>query len=148
MKIDIATVHQASNDDAIAQAAFTSEGGRQDPRMSERQDDQERLRNLMTELGIRDAGATYRFRGYRYDRLEDAVAYAQLVRSREAQGLAEDRDAPTRALDDDPGPPDRSERTVMAPLNVTYERGRYRFGGYAYSAMADALAYARKARGL
>ena len=148
MKIDIANVHQASNDDAIAQAAFTSEGGRLDPRMSERQDDQERLRNVMAELGIRDAGATYRFRGYRYDLLEDEVAYAQLVRSREAQGLPEDRDTPVQALDDDPGPPDLSEEAVMASLNVTYERGRYRFGEYAYTALADALAYARTAQGL
>lgn len=146
MKIDLAHVRQAGNDDAIAQAAFTSEGGRLDPRMSERQDDQERLRDLMAELGIRDAGASYRFRGYRYDRLEDAVAYAQLVRSRTAQGLAEDRDAPARALDDDPAPPDPSEKAVMASLNVTYERGRYRFGDCAYTALADALAYARTAQ--
>ena len=148
MKIDIVNVHQASNDDAIAQAAFTSEGGRLDPRVSERQDDQERLRNLMAELGIRDAGASYRFRGYRYDRLEDAVAYAELVRSREAQGLEEGRDALAPALDDDPAPPDLSEESIMASLNVTYERGRYRFGDYAYSALADALAYARKAQRL
>lgn len=98
---------------------------------------------LLGELGIRDAGQTFRFRGYRYDRLEDAVAYARRVKARAWQKLDEDRDRHGRVVDDEP-PPQTADRPAMAALGVGYRDGRYRFGPYAYTRMADALAYARR----
>lgn len=96
----------------------------------------------LARLGVRRAGWSYRFRGYRYDRLEDAIAYARLVRARAWQKRPEDFDLHGRVVDDDP-PPGPSQVLLMASLGVTYHAGRYRFCGYSYDSPADAVAYAR-----
>lgn len=69
--------------DAAAQNAFTSEGGRSAIGIPPRDTGGEQ--RLMDEFGVHFDGRAYHFLGYRYDRLEDAVAYARLVRSRASQ---------------------------------------------------------------
>ena len=63
---------------AVASDAFTSEGGRS----SSAQPEGERQ---MAKFGIGFDGLHYEYRGYRYGRLADAVAYASLMRLRPTQ---------------------------------------------------------------
>lgn len=49
------------------------------------QDDTDENRRLMAELSIAPAGRYYAYAGYRYERLADAVAYAQLIRARQSE---------------------------------------------------------------
>jgi hypothetical protein len=60
---------------------------------------------LRTELGIRRIGWRYEYRGYRYDRLADAVAYARLGREHPRDQAAQE--AGPQA--DEPPPPPSSE---------------------------------------
>lgn len=107
--------------------------------------DLEEQASLMATLGIRHERRYYHFRGYRYTRLEDAVAYAHLVGTRAARMLPEDN-LPDRSFDDggEPGePPTAADTTLMQSLGVSFEDGRYVYEGFHYDRLADAVAYAR-----
>lgn len=97
--------------------------------------DPQRLR----ELGIRRIGWRYEYRGYRYDRLADALAYATLPGR--ADDLRESVQAPL-AADEPPQTPCAQDLAVMAAWDITFESGVYRFGAYRYDRLADAVAYA------
>lgn len=49
------------------------------------QEDTAENRRLMAELSIAPAGRDYAYAGDRYERLADAVAYAQLIRARQSE---------------------------------------------------------------
>ena len=84
-------------------------------------------------------GRQYRYGSYRYDRLEDALVYAQIARAR---GEAPDFSAAPETAEPAPGP---AETELMAELGITPdERGGYRCGDYRYERLADAVAYARR----
>jgi hypothetical protein len=130
--------------DASARTVFTSEGGRLDPGVSARQDDTEERRRLMAELKISHVGRSYRFRGYRYDHLDDAMHYARLVKARSSRDSSEDCETFTQDARDDEQPPGASDREAMASLGVSYVAGRYAYESFHYDRLADALAYAKR----
>ena len=136
----------AASPEAAAQDVFTSEGGHVDIRsepVGETGDaGQEEQARLMAALGIRHEGHHYHFRGYRYVRLEDAVAYARLVGTRASRMLPEDN-LPDRSFDDESKPPTGSETALMQSLGVSFEDGQYVYEGFHYDRLADAVAYAR-----
>ena len=98
---------------------------------------------LMADLSIAYDGLRYHYGSYRYDRLEDAVNYARLQRSR-AGGHTRIPMA-TPAIYQAPGD---GELRAMTSSGITYAGGVYRLGAYRYDRLADALAYARLQRPL
>ena len=99
---------------------------------------------LMAELGIHYNGRSYQYRGYRYDRLEDAVNYARLDRARTLE------DSPSVAAiaplevvnpSDDPG------GELMRELGITFKDGFFCLRDYRYDRLADAVAYADRRAG-
>lgn len=116
---------------AAAEDAFTSEGGRPLPAQPE-------LERQMAELRIGYDGLHYEYNGYRYDRLADAVAYATLMRSRPTQKDAGGPFTQRRAR----AVPTDADRTLMATLAIGFEDGAYRFEGFRYDALSDAVNYA------
>jgi hypothetical protein len=130
------TPHPSPPDLSPAAAAldvFTSEGGRAPTEEEERQ---------MAELGIHREGPDYDYRGYRYEKWSDAVAYACMARP--------------DAADDEVGPPRRhrhaaslsdADRASMAALGIQFDGRSFRFGAYRYDLLADAVQSARRSSG-
>jgi hypothetical protein len=91
------------------------------------------------ELGIWFDGRAYHYQHYRYDRLQDAIAYAKVDRGR--PGFLEESlphhwkewHGPTSA-----------EAAQMTAFGLTYEQGFYCYGPYRYEFLADALDYASR----
>jgi hypothetical protein len=140
---------RASADNA-AEDAFTSEGGHvasssREPERQPANAAQDEQARLMAMLGIHREGRYYCFRSYRYDRLEDAVAYARLVGARVSDALAEDN-LPPRTCSDAVKPPTDADTALMKALGVSFEAGRYVFEGFHYDRLTDALAYAKLRR--
>jgi hypothetical protein len=127
--------HRQTTDERLYAAtsdAFTSEGGRP----SSAQPEGERQ---MAKFGIGFDGLHYEYRGYRYHRLADAVAYAGLMRSRPTQ---KDPGGPFKQTKKFPGPTDE-ERTQMATLAIEFDDGAYRFEDFRYDRLSDAVNYAK-----
>jgi hypothetical protein len=101
----------------------------------------ERLR-LMSEFSIVHGGRHYYFDDYRYERLADAVAYAQVLQSRASPRS----DTCSRARFDDVESPDAADRQLMTTLDISFENGMYQFEGFRYEHLADAAGYARHRR--
>jgi hypothetical protein len=97
----------------------------------------------MAELRVECDGLRFRYNGYRYDRLADALAYARLMRSRpgthDTAGTS-----PPRATEF--APPTADERTLMASLGIAVADGAYRFGDFRYERLSDAVNYAKLIR--
>jgi hypothetical protein len=93
---------------------------------------------LMAELSITAAGQQYQYAHYRYDRLDDAVAYA---RKQRAAPSANDADPlpPARIVE----APDELQRRRMSRHGITFQEGVYHLGPYRYDHLADAMRYAR-----
>jgi hypothetical protein len=130
--------------DEDAEQAFTSEGGyvaRQTEAASVRSESSERAR-LMSEFSIQYDGRHYRYCGYRYDRLEDAVDYARLMRARHSPV----DDVQSFVSDGKVEIPDASDRQVMARLSISFKTGVYEFEGFHYDRLADAVSYAQLRR--
>lgn len=135
--------------EASAKDAFTSEGGHvaREPTagpgpvevvLAER-------RRLMSEFSIQYDGRRYQWSGYRYDRLADAVAYARLMRSKQAQeGSTASLPRGDAAVDLPSQSPSEADRQLMAELSVLFEAGVYVFRGFRYDRLADAASYARR----
>ncbi|HET9449099.1 MAG TPA: hypothetical protein VFO35_22700 [Steroidobacteraceae bacterium] len=99
-------------------------------------------RSLMAELSIVRGGLHYFYDGYRYDRLSDAVAYAQLVRGQPARHPSPASLMRFEAVE----PLTESDRELMAELSITFENGRFVFGDFQYDRLIDAASYARLRR--
>lgn len=112
---------------------FTAGAGVSAPAFSERE-------RQMAEFSITLDGLRYRYNGYRYDRLADAVAYARLMRSRPAQP---DVGGPFTQAGATWAPPTDDERALMASLGIKLVDGTYRFADFRYERLADAVSYAR-----
>jgi hypothetical protein len=97
----------------------------------------------MAELRIASDGNHYFFNGYRYDRLPDAIAYAELMKSRPLQV---DAGGPNRR-NAHVMPPDDADVALMARLGITYSKGVYFLGEFRYDHLADALDYANRMQG-
>jgi hypothetical protein len=117
---------------AAASDASTSERGRSSSAQAEPE-------RQMAELGIGFDGLHYGYNGYRYDRLADAVAYASLMRSRPKRKDTGGPFKQTRML----AVPTDAERAVMALLGIDFHNGTYRFEGFCYDGLSDAVAYAK-----
>jgi hypothetical protein len=96
----------------------------------------------MADFGIGYDGLQYQYNGYRYGRLADAVAYASLMRSRPTQ---EDAGGPFMQRKAFHVPTD-AERSLMATLAIDFDDGAYRFEGFRYDGLADAVNYAKLTR--
>ncbi|MBK7900402.1 MAG: hypothetical protein KA603_10705 [Azonexus sp.] len=90
-------------------------------------------------LGIAFDGHQFVYHDFKYDRLPDAVAYAELEAAR-GEGQA-----PVTNLEawHDRPVPSAAERVIMQPLGIRFEGWRYRYHIYRYDRLADALNYAR-----
>lgn len=126
---------------ALAEDAFTSEGGRVDAHpLDERVD----ARRSMAEFGITQRGRFFLLRGYRYDRLEDATAYAHVLQMPGHEESRQDREIATPDPAVDEQAPDASARSEMERLGVSSIGGRFCFKEFRYDRLADALAYAER----
>jgi len=94
---------------------------------------------VMAELSITHDGRRYYYAGYRYDRLEDAVNYARLQRSRSG---ATQMGAQSSLAQTGDAAPDKAQERLMATLSITFENGTYHLGGYRYDRLGDAVNYA------
>ena len=104
----------------------------------EAKDDGER--HLMSAFSIHYDGRYYRYNGYRYDRLAQAIAYAEHMQSRQS---TEVMGAHPYTADDCIRSPSASDRETMAPLAISFDRGVYAYREFRYDDLADAVNYAR-----
>jgi hypothetical protein len=95
---------------------------------------------LRRELGIRRIGWRYEYRGYRYDRLADAVAYAKLDRVEPRGEAIRER---SLLADEPPTMPSSEDRKLMDTWDIGFDAGIYTFQNYRYERLCDAVAYAR-----
>ncbi|HET8747572.1 MAG TPA: hypothetical protein VFM98_18380 [Ramlibacter sp.] len=96
----------------------------------------------MADLGIDRDGLDYVYKAYRYEKLADAIAYAQLVRSR---GLEAAEVFPSPRRSKPFVPPSATDQVLMASLGVRFDGRQFRFGGFRYDRLPDAVNYARQA---
>jgi hypothetical protein len=96
----------------------------------------------MAEFCIGYDGRRYHYNGYRYDKLEDVVAYASLTRSR--PGPFDAGGPHTRG--ETFAPPSDAERSLMASLSIRFDDGAYRYEGFRYDGLTDAVNYAKRQR--
>ena len=97
----------------------------------------------MVQFQISYDGRRYYRHGYRYDRLEDAVAYAILTGSRPAR---EDTVGTYTQGKSFIGPTD-AEEAIMVSLGIRFDHGAYRFESFRYDELSDAVNYAKLAPG-
>ena len=95
-------------------------------------------RRLMSAHSIHYDGRRYRYNGYRYDRVADAVAYAELMQSRQSTRAGPDPFTP----DDIVPSPSASDRDIMAALSISFRAGVYAYREFRYDHLADAVSYA------
>jgi hypothetical protein len=132
------SAHSTTTDEglyATAEHALTSEGVHPSSVQPE-------LERQMAEFGIGYDGRQYEYDGYRYGRLADAIAYARLMRSRPKQEEGEGGGGTSMQRKAFAAPTD-ADRTLMASLDIDFEDGAYRFEGYCYDDLSDAVNYAR-----
>jgi hypothetical protein len=95
----------------------------------------------MAQFRIRYDGRRYHRNGYRYDKLEDAVAYASLMGSRPGRDDTVGAFVHARAF----APPTDAQRGLMASLGIRFEEGAYRYETFRYDELSDAVNYAKRA---
>lgn len=95
--------------------------------------------SLMTEYGIGFDGRSYWYQQYRYDMLDDALAYAQRDRSR-LTGKPEDSG---KHRWHEPEAPTPAQEECMAELGIVFDGRYYRYDGYRYDRFIDAINYAQ-----
>ena len=115
--------------------AFASERDGASPAQSDRE-------RQMAEFCVGRDGHRYHFNGYRYDKWEDAVAYARLMRDRPEQHDAGGSFAPGKRS----APTTDAEQALMTSLGIRFDAGAYRFEGFRYDALSDAVNYATRSR--
>ncbi|HSX61905.1 MAG TPA: hypothetical protein VLF18_17080 [Tahibacter sp.] len=92
----------------------------------------------MHEYNVRYDGCSYEYNGYRYDRLDDALAYARLMRARPQQP---DPRGPYRQSRD-LGAESETNKQHMTALGIELTNGRFCYRGYRYDRLAEAMDYA------
>jgi len=91
------------------------------------------------QLGISFNGTQFVYRDFKYDKLTDAVAYAELDRSRTGAHLTA---SPPEAWLERPVP-SASDDQLMKQYGISLDGGRYRYRDYRYDRLGDAMNYAR-----
>ena len=100
--------------------------------------DAERER-LIADFAITFNGRHYKFNGYRYDLLADAINYAVRDRSKHQH----DERGVFKAAPDVVEIPSEAQQQLMVTLTITFDKGVYHLGVYRYDRLADAIDYAR-----
>lgn len=95
-------------------------------------------RRRIVKYGIGFDGRYYRYRDYRYDRLSDALNYAELDGARSKRPPLE---APPEWQE--PLRPTAEERALMERFAITFDGKCYLYDGYRYDRCGDAVNYAR-----
>jgi hypothetical protein len=95
----------------------------------------------MAQFHIGYDGLRYHRKGYRYDRLEDAVAYANLTGSR----LGRDDTVGAFTQGKTFAWPTDAEEALMVSLGIRFDHGAYRFESFRYDELSDAVNYAKRA---
>lgn len=93
---------------------------------------------LVSELGIWFDGRSFHYQEYRYDRLEDAVAYAKID-----QRHPDRRQVVLPKTWEQWCGPTNGELDLMAAFGISYEQGSYHFREFRYDTLEQAVAYAR-----
>ncbi len=83
-------------------------------------------------------GRNFLYGNYRYEQLDDAIAYAQ--RAIPSDRAMTSRDAVTVETVEFPSP---DQKLIMRTLSISYRLGYYYWGPYRYERLRDAVAYAR-----
>jgi hypothetical protein len=94
----------------------------------------------MAEFSVGHDGLAYHYNGYRYDKWQDAVAYASLLRDRPWQADAGGSFVPGEKL----APASEAQKALMASLGICFDDGAYRFGDFRYDKLSDAVSYAKQ----
>jgi hypothetical protein len=81
--------------------------------------------------------------GYRYEQLGDALAHARQTRSGPDEEDSSDPSMQRPAF----VPPTDAEQMLMASLGIQFDGRAFRFAGFRYDRLADAVLYARQAAG-
>lgn len=97
-------------------------------------------RREIAQLGVGSDGPDYTFDGFRYEELDDAVAYARIAQSRPTAGEADRGLRVQRARS---AGPTVGERELMATQGVQFDGRVYRYAGFSYDRLADAMNQAR-----
>jgi hypothetical protein len=129
--------HRRTTDErlyAAAQDSFTAEGA--PPAVTGDDDVERRMKALLVSFD----GVQYVYNGFRYDQRSDAMAYASLMQSRPAQFDKGNTMAPPPGF----SAPSEAQRALMATLGIELGDHAYRFEGFRYDRLADAVAYARQ----
>ena len=100
------------------------------------------LEARMKELLVSFDGLQYVYGGFHYDNLPDAMAYASLMRARPRQLHKSTSVAAPRNF----SPPTEAQRTLMSVLGIELIDHSFRFEGFRYDQLADAVADAKRAR--
>ena len=101
---------------------------------------------LMSEFGVTRSGRFFLCRGYRYSKLEDAVAYARLMRTRPVASAEDDHADPARREEGPAELRSADGERLMASWRISFADDQYVFAGLRYDQLADAVAYARLER--
>lgn len=135
------TTSRESAETTLLQATtdFVAEGGR--VLLSDGQTKLDDRGRLMSALRIHYDGRRYLYKTYCYDKLADAVAYAQLTESRD-----QEPESAVPARRSEVFEPSAEDRLVMAELRISFEAGVYEFDGFHYDRLADAAKYAMHLR--
>ena len=115
------------------------ESGLQARKGMERDDIPNGRTRLMSAFYIDHDGRYYRYNGYRYDSLADAVAYAELMQCRQSTEMGPDPFTPGAGI----APPTAADREAMETWHISFNAGTYTFREFQYDRLADALNYAR-----
>ena len=97
----------------------------------------------MAAFGVTRSGRFFLSHGYRYSKLEDAVAYAHLLGTRPKPSAEDDHAVPTRIEEEPAAVGSAEDERLMATCGISLADGQYVFGGFRYDRLADAVAYAR-----
>jgi hypothetical protein len=92
----------------------------------------------MQDLLITFDGTQFVYNGFRYDRLTDAVAYAELMRSRPTQFDKGSAMVAAAVI-----PLSEAQLSEMVELGIERRERYFHFAGYRYDRLADAVNYAR-----
>jgi hypothetical protein len=95
-------------------------------------------RRKVAQFGIGFDGRHYQYRDYHYDRLSDALNYAELESGR--PGWQAPNELPLWL---EPHHPTAAEEAVMTELAVTFDGKYYLYDGYRYDRCIDAINYAK-----
>lgn len=105
---------------------------------SQRDDISPAAQNHAMQFGIAFNGTQFVYRDFKYDRLSDAVAYAELDCAREHNSPlpSPTGDWIARPL------PNTDDQALMKQYGIFFEDWRYRFHEFRYDHLSDAVNYA------